>query len=78
MEEGELKKPSKEFLERKELIRLQRESDKEKFEQKIKVLEFERETERRKHEWEMERFRIRNAEYNKTLTRKEQFRGNRY
>lgn len=69
-------KESQEFIERKELIRLQRESDHAKFEEKMEILKYERESDRIRHEKELERGRIKTAEIRKNLLLKEQ--ANRY
>lgn len=67
-------KESKEFLERRELMRLQREADKEKHDWKMEELQYQRESEDRHHNHELERGRIKSAEIRKMQERKELMR----
>ena len=62
---------SKEFVERKELMRIQSEHDLVKHNLKMKEFEYQRESNRLFHERELERGRIKNAEYRKNLSLKE-------
>lgn len=59
-------KESSEFLERKELIRLQAEADEKKFQNLIFLEEYKRESRRIEHEQELERGRIKTEEIRKT------------
>lgn len=61
---------SQEFLERKELIDLQKRVDLLKHSQKMEELEFMRKTDLIRHEQELERGRIKSAEIRKTQQRK--------
>ena len=63
--------PSKDFLERKELIDLDLRNLQEKHKLKMKELEFMRESDRLHHERELERGRIKTAEIRKTIMRKQ-------
>lgn len=69
--EKESKEYSKEFLERKQLIDLDRELSREKHEMKMKEFAYLRETEIIKHEKELERNRIKSAEIRKSQERRE-------
>ncbi len=72
-------KNSKEFAERKALIDLQHDRDKEKHEMRMRELEFMRESDNIRHKQEMERGRIKSAEIRKMQERKELARmGGRY
>jgi len=57
------------FLEKKELIELEKDLFKFKHSLKIEELAYIRETERLKHEWELERGRIKTAEIRKSQER---------
>lgn len=70
--------PSPEFLERKELIELDRKLSTEKHEMKMKEFEYLRATERLRHEWELERGRIKSAEIRKTQMRKQEMRADKW
>lgn len=61
---------SREFLERKELIKLQRQADLDRHKFKMEELEFSRESDRLFHEREMERNRIKSAEIRKAQERR--------
>ena len=63
-------KPSKEFSERKELMKLQSEYDIEKHERSMTELKFRRETNALHHDNEMQRQRIKTAEIKKMQQRK--------
>ena len=63
-------KESKEFKERKEILRIEKELILLKHELKAKRMEFERENERRFHEQALERERIKSAEIRKSQERK--------
>jgi len=66
------KKPSQDFLENKELIKLQTAFEKNEIKVKNKnCMIFSRESDRLHHERELERGRIKSAEIRKTLDRKE-------
>lgn len=67
---------SREFRERKELIKLQVEADENKYNRILEIEKFKRETNRRAHEQELERGRIKTAEIRKTQIMREQ--GRRY
>lgn len=64
-------KPSREFLERSKLIQLDSEFCLLKHKCKMEELEFERETQRRFHENQMSYHRIKRADINREITRKE-------
>lgn len=72
--EKEIINPSSEFLERKELIELDRELSREKHEMRMEELNYIRATEKIKHEQDLERNRIKSAEIRKSQMRKEQMR----
>ena len=63
--------PSKEFLEKKELIGLNLKLEKEKHKMKIEELAYFRESDRLHHERELTRGRIKSAEIKKTLIHKD-------
>ncbi len=65
------KKPSQDFLENKELIKLQTAFEKMRSKLKTDCMIFSRESDRLHHERELERGRIKSAEIRKTLDRKE-------
>ena len=65
-------KPSQEFEEKKKFIKLQDELSLKQHERKMEELKYARETDRLHHEREMERQRIRSAEIQRTIARKEQ------
>lgn len=82
------KEESQEFKERKELIRLQQEADKQKFEWQVtlekerhklrmELLRFERESNSLFHEKELERGRIKRAEERKLLQERDYYRNRR-
>ena len=64
-------KNSQEFEERKKLIELQKEADKEKHLFKMEECEYQRESDKIHHENEMARQRIKSAEIKKMQERKE-------
>lgn len=64
-------KNSKEFLERKELIEIQADKDKQKHLFRMEELAYIRETEKISHNHELERGRIKSAEIRKMQERKE-------
>ncbi len=66
-----VKNPSKEFQEKKELVEMNKEAEKEKHKLKMEELAFIRETERLKHEWDMEKQRIKSAEIRRNKELKE-------
>lgn len=63
-------KPSKEFSERKELMKLQSGYDLEKHKRSMAELKYRRETDKLHHDREMERQRIKTAEIRKMQQRK--------
>lgn len=65
---------SREFLERKTLIELQREADEWKFKMKKELLLMERENNRLFHEKELERGRIKRAEERKLMNERHNLR----
>jgi len=67
-------KESKEFVERKGLMKIQSEHDLVKHNLKMKELEYSRESNRLFHEKELERGRIKNAEFRKNLLLKDKNR----
>jgi len=67
-------KKSKEFEEKKEILELQDKLDIAHHERKMKELEYARASDKIKHDLEMERQRIRSAEIQRTIARKEQSR----
>ena len=66
-----LKEESQEFLEKKELIKIESEADDKKFKQKMELILAERENNRIYHERELERGRIKNAEQRKLMQEKD-------
>jgi hypothetical protein len=67
------KEESKEFQERKELMRIQRETDENKHSFKMQELEFERASSKLFHEQVLERGRIQRAEERKMFMEKRSF-----
>ena len=65
-------KESQEFLEKKELIRMQKELEKYKHKLVMEELIFRRESDKSHHERELERGRIKSAEIKKTILLKGQ------
>ncbi len=59
--------PSKDFEEKKELIKLQLKADKEIIKLKMKELEYKRESDEIRHLKEKERLRIKSAEIKRTI-----------
>lgn len=68
---------SQDFKERKELYNLEKEIIELRHEYKMKELKYQRDNDKIHHENEMERQRIRSAEIQRTIARKEQFRRNK-
>lgn len=62
--------PSQEFLERKQLIELDRELSKEKHRMKMEEFAYLRESEKIKHDLELQRQRIKSAEIKRMQDRK--------
>lgn len=70
--------PSREFLERKELIELDRKLSMEKHKMKMEEFEYLRATEKLRHEMELERGRIKSAEIRKSQMRKQEMRADKW
>ena len=64
-------KESQEYRERKEMIKLDRETAKIKHKMRMQELEYNRESDRLHHERDLERGRIKTAEIRKSMERKD-------
>lgn len=64
-------KPSQDFLDKKEITKIQEQSDKKRHKRKMIELEFLRETNRLFHERELQRGRIKSAEIRRSQERRE-------